>query len=403
MHWHPIRKILVAVGAIVVTLFTAFASSEMDTFKDTLLRPFQIRWRVAVLNNQRAISVAVHNASAKKVQLRIHQSGLPTGVLLDFSSGAFQDIPQTSYLEKIEQSPILKEFAGPVQTRTTHLLDQRNKSLSLRSLETILEQIWEGKPKHKMTSAKLESFAKQYQPSSVPCVQTLADTHYCDLENEYEEWEKLIVSVRSQASEEWQKTTGLGLSYMQGELAPTDEVYFYGTLEPNTTTYLNLRYGSDRVAPLTELNTFGDVATQVSSAEDLQAETWKIAFRYHPALTTVLLLVGVLFWWSTLSKPSLKEQPLFKVINKALSTDGTDNEEIWDMVYHRMRLAMMSEFRALCAGFKKSGGQLSSFEVFDHIRDRMRVTYALRGRRFMNTMEMETETHTYLRELAARI
>lgn len=403
MHWNPIRKILVGVAAAVATLVTAFASSEMDIFKDTLLRPFQIRWSAATLTEQRVISIAVHNASARKAQLRIHQSGLATGVLLDFSAGAFQDIPQTSYLEKLEQCPILKDFAVPVQTKMTHLFDQHNRSLSLRSLETILEQIWKDKSNHRMTPAQLESFAARHQPSSAPCVQPKGDPHYCDLEQEYEEWEKFVFSSRSQASEEWQKSTGLSLYYREGSFAPTDEIYFSGTLDPNATAYLNLRYGSDGVAPVTELNTLGDVATQVNSPEDLEAETWKIAFRYHPLLTATLLLIVILFWWPTLSRPSLKELPLFKVVNKALSTDGTDNDDIWDMVYHKMRFAMMSEFRALCTDFKKAAAQLSSIEVFDHLRDRMRVAYGLDGKLFGNGMEMEIQTHKYLRELAARI
>jgi len=404
VRWRlPIRNILAVVAAAVGTLLSAFVSSDLDFFKENLLSSLQIRWSATALESQRAISLAVHNASGKKVSLLIHQSGLSPGALVDFSSGAFKDGPQISYLDHIVRCPVLSLMPTAAQTTISSHFDRHSKSLTLQSLQTLLEQLWRNESKHHMTPADLEGFATQHNPSAVECGQAKTKPKYCDTEREYQEWERFVSTAKVQASETWQKSTGLSVTYEKDFIAPSGSLYFSGTLEPNMTTYLLLRYGTDGVVPTTELITLGDISTQVSTDEDLLAETWKIAWRYHLWLTITLLGIGFLFWWSTLAKPTLKEKPLFKVVNIALRTDGTGNDEVWDVIYNRIRLHMMSEFRAFCAGFKKTGAQLSSVEVFDYLRDRLRVAYGVTGQLLNNSRELETNMHLYLRDLAARV
>jgi hypothetical protein len=397
-----IRKIGAVGAALVGTLISAFVSSDLDFFKENILRPFQIRWSATRLESARAFSIAVHNASNKKVQLLIHQYGLPAEALIDFSSGAFKDGPQISYLDQIGRCPVLNQMPTPSRARIISLFDRHYKSLTLQRLQASLEQLWKNDTGHHMTPSDLQSFASQHNPNALECGQKSTRSRYCDSEKEYEDWERFVGSARVQSSEEWQKSTGLSVTYEKGFLAPNEGVYFSGTLEPNTTVYLLLRYGADPVAPTTELNTLGDISTEVSTDNDLHAETWKIAWKYHPLLTLLLFVIAFRFWWSTLAKPTLKEKPLFEVVNVALRTDGTDNDEIWDVVYNRIRLHMMSEFRAFCAGFKKAGAQLTSVEVFDHLRDRLRMMYGLTGQSLKNARELETNMHAYLRDLAAR-
>src|ERR1700674_449733 len=75
-------------AAVLLTTFvTIFVSSDLDFFKENLLRPFRVRWNAAASESQRTVSVGVHNASSQKIQILVHQYDLPRGALVDFSSG----------------------------------------------------------------------------------------------------------------------------------------------------------------------------------------------------------------------------------------------------------------------------------------------------------------------------
>src|SRR5207248_11747509 len=127
--------------------------------------------------------------------------------------------------------------------------------------------------------------------------------------------------------------------------------------------------------------------TKVSTESDLDANSVLLAFKYHLMRTLVILGLVVAFW--IVSRPILRleNRPTHELANAALEANSADNDDVWDVLYRRLKLQLKNDVRDLSFSLKKPKPNRSPIELFDYIHDRLRLDWALENRKFENARE----------------
>ncbi len=188
----------------------------------------------------------------------------------------------------------------------------------------------------------------------------------------------------------------LKLNFDQDYISPSGDISVVFQLAGKESSILEIQYGPDATEATTTVVPSPNL-TVVDAPDDLDANWAWIAFFYHPAKTLVSVMALVVA--SVLVLPR-KSFATFKILNQALKSGAPDDDELWDLVFSRIRYLLIDNFRDFCITFGKPAVPASAEELFAFVRDRLRVDFALTARQFESGTQLNSALRVYMRELA---
>jgi hypothetical protein len=224
----------------------------------------------------------------------------------------------------------------------------------------------------------------------------------CRDEAELERWERNIRNITHTAESAWRSLTGLGRN-SGGEFYPASDLAFSGTIPPHQTEYLSFEFDPRQVTAANVALLVGErSATLVKNPSDLQRSTVWIAVRYYPIRTVTFGGLAFIFVLMVrfIARQSTKNLSRYELANVALAVAPGKNESVWSELYNRVRPYIVSDYRHSCQIFGKTG-DLSPFELFDHIRNRLIIDHGIDPAPFPDERRFEERLHGYIREIAA--
>lgn len=393
-------KILTFVVAV-VTFLATLSSDYSEPIKRLLFGRYDVRLFASWNEPQRSQMVTILNVGKETSPPLEIKIDLRHGTVTDFVCSAAADGSPVSFLATFAELDLTR---GKIQAdRILGFLDRHNDSASLGDIE----ESFKAQLKAALQSAGhnprdiMQFLASPgiHQQRVARCTKAPAADASCRIEKELVRWEHTVTGIRRDAIDRWRERTGVAVSFLGGELSPTGGMRFLTTLGPGETRFLSFRYGPDSV---TTSGSITSNMTPVVSENDLKASSFSLMARYEPSkliFCTLLLLVSLLFAWPSLT--GLSSLKTHQVFNLALKTDGTDNEEVWELAYHRVRYELINEFRQQCAIFGKPNVHATGEELFEFIRDRLRIDYGTgQLREFSKSAEVIEAIRFHIRDLA---
>jgi len=363
------------IGFLVIAIPAAWVSTEFDPIKDWVFEPTYIRWSMDDNQRERTQTFVVHNSGKIAAELRVHYHALPEMAVSDFSASTFKDGPYNSFAETLSHSDTTK-LDEPFLRR---LMDPHFPSPDLRVLETALRRSIRRKVD--------ERLPEMHQKWLKVCQQ--AD---CSKEEAFEAWEGPVNILRTTAISNWNSTTGWQVHFGDGYVSPAAEVHFVRKLEPQSTSYLALRFGPEKIDK-PDIQSPHRPGIQVD-AEDIDAGTLVAAFRYRrwQTITLLSILIAIAVAPFFRSK-SLETRPTHELVNLALEADRRDPpeaEKIWNMVYDNLREKLGKEFEAERGYAGRPGVRMPEVRIFNYVRNCLRIDYGINDQQYRNSQELDS-------------
>lgn len=333
------------------------------------------------------------------VQLDVPES---PNIITNFNSGQIDSDPSGSFLQVFEHLEALSTASGTEAEALRSFLDEHQKPGSLSEVDVAFEKLLVNRLKSiAARRLNIDSFVRQTETHRYwlsKCNDERSKRIECRMEKLREEWEYRKRLIFDEARKKWENVTGVVYTTRNDSFDAKGKLFYSFQLNAKEGRWLQIQYGPSSVRGIkSEISSSVDrEPTRVVNAGDLTASSLGIFLKYHPA--HVAWCFGGIVLCLAIALPALRPVsllPVHKIFNFALRTNDT---EAWAEASKQYKYHIMQRYRALCSTLRKDVS-LAPEDVFDYIRDRLRVEYKEEKLLYDDEAHLSRFVELYLRRL----
>jgi hypothetical protein len=389
-----LKTFFVRSGAVLIAAGTLFATHS-DLVGTYLLGSSDTRLYLKKEKQQRSETIALQNRGSERSEPVVVHVNLPSRNIVDFEWSIAPEAPRVSFLNSVKLVDSIRKIANRQPRSLLRNMDEHSPPNSLYGLEEALGSVYVDAEKKKGRNVD-PSVVLQAHIRFLPVCSGSNSTGDCQGEEDYEAWEEEMQFVKKEAEFNWEQLTGLRMNFSSGVICPNGELAFVGRLDPGAGGALKIRYGPNQTTAETQVTPIQGLNV-VDSEADLRANRWLIALKYHP-YKTILTAVGLILLAAVVTPRKLL--PPHRIFNDAMVSCAPDGDELWELGFSKTRFMLLDSFQRFCVAFNKPRTTVPAEELFEYVKDRLRVEYGMNRTTFANGTEMNQAFRSYMRELA---
>jgi hypothetical protein len=377
---------------------TLVVSTETALIRDILFKECNIRYLSGTFADH-VHEIAIHNSAERPMDILVTERFSPNRSLSDLRFATVEPhmSSEFSFLQVLRTAASLQPNTDGLN-RVLAALDPHYEPASLVVVDAALDKARDDKLLHLGSVFVLDRHIQRL----TQC-EGYSEQPGCKEEVELEKWERNVLNMSNLAGASWRSTTGLSLE-LGGKLHADDRVVLSGSLPADRTEYLSFVFDK-RFASAANVNLLvgNRPATAVKTEADLDTSTTWLAIKYYPGRS---ILFGALsfffvFMMRFITKQSTRHLGRHQLANAGLVAHPSRSESIWSELYNRTRLYLSGDYRQACRMWHKRA-DLTPYELFDHVRNRLLMDYGLQGSLFASDQQFDQRLDVYIRELAAQ-